>query len=63
MSEFENRAKGVWDETVGKAKRAFGDATDNDSLRAEGDAQEAQGDAEKLVGKGQNAIKDGIDKL
>ena len=63
MSEFENRAKGVWDETVGKAKRALGDATDNESLRAEGDAQEAQGDAEKLAAKGQGAIKDGIDRF
>ena len=63
MSEFENRAKGVIDETVGKAKRALGDATDNADLRAEGDAQEAKGDAEKLVGKGQGAVKEGVDKL
>lgn len=63
MSEFENRAKGVIDETIGKAKRAFGDATNREDIRAEGDAQEAKGDAEKLVGKGQGAIKDGIDRL
>ncbi len=63
MSEFGNRAKGAFDEAVGKAKRGLGDATDNERLRAEGDAQEAKGDAETAIGKGQGAIKGGIDRL
>jgi uncharacterized protein YjbJ (UPF0337 family) len=58
MGELKDRAKGAVDETVGKAKRALGDATDNPKLRAEGDIQEAKGDAEKALGKVKGALKD-----
>jgi len=58
MGELEDRAKGVYDETAGKAKRALGDATDDPKLRAEGDLQEAKGDAEKLKAKAEGALKD-----
>jgi uncharacterized protein YjbJ (UPF0337 family) len=47
MDEMKNRAKGFIDETLGKAKRALGDALDRPDLKAEGDRQEALGDAEK----------------
>ena len=57
MSELTDRAKGVLDETIGKAKRAIGDATDNAKLKAEGDLQEAKGDAEKLKAKTEAALK------
>jgi uncharacterized protein YjbJ (UPF0337 family) len=58
MSELKDRAKGAVDETVGKAKRALGDATDNPKLKAEGDIQEAKGDAETALGKVKGALKD-----
>lgn len=58
MGELKDRAKGAVDETVGKAKRAIGDATDNPKLKAEGDIQEAKGDAETALGKAKGALKD-----
>ncbi|MFC3711183.1 CsbD family protein [Sphingoaurantiacus capsulatus] len=58
--EMKNRAKGVYDETMGKAKRAVGDATNRPDIRAEGDAQEALGDAEKEAARREEARKDGL---
>lgn len=58
MGEFTDRAKGAIDETVGKAKRAIGEATDNPKLKLEGDIQEAKGDAETALGKVKGALKD-----
>lgn len=58
MGELTDRAKGAADETIGKAKRAIGDATDNPKLKAEGDIQEAKGDAETALGKAKGALKD-----
>ncbi|MET0240971.1 MAG: CsbD family protein [Sphingobium sp.] len=57
MSETTDRAKGVIDETVGKAKRAIGEATDNPKLVVEGDLQEAKGDAEKASARAKAALK------
>lgn len=42
-----DRAKGIYDETMGKAKRAVGDALDRPDIEQDGDEQEAKGDAEK----------------
>ncbi len=58
MGEFTDRAKGVADETIGKAKRAIGEATGHPDLTAEGDLQEAKGDAEKAAAKVKGALKD-----
>lgn len=60
MGELKDRAAAAYDETVGKAKRALGDALDKPELRAEGDAQEAKGDAEKGIGKVKGALGDDI---
>ena len=57
MGELKDRAKGALDETVGKAKRALGEATDNPKLKMEGDIQEAKGDAETALGKVKGALK------
>lgn len=51
MSATKERAKGVVDETVGKAKRAAGEALNKPALKIEGDIQEAKGDAEKAAAK------------
>ena len=58
MGEIKDRAKGVADETIGKAKRAIGEATGKPGLKAEGDRQEAKGDAEKNVARAKSAFKD-----
>jgi uncharacterized protein YjbJ (UPF0337 family) len=49
MADMKERAKGVADETVGKAKRVVGNAMNRADIVAEGDAQEAKGDAEKAA--------------
>lgn len=59
MGEVIDKAKGYANETVGKAKRAIGDATDRPDIRAEGDAQEAKGDVQKAKG----SVKGAINKL
>ncbi|MBV9843231.1 MAG: CsbD family protein [Sphingomonadaceae bacterium] len=63
MSELGDRIKGAVDETVGKAKRAIGDAMDRPDIRAEGDAQEAKGDLETTAGKAKGAVKGAVDKV
>lgn len=60
MDEMKNRAKGIVDETLGKAKRAVGDAMDRPDIRAEGDAQEARGDAEKEAARREEVRKDNL---
>lgn len=57
MGEAKDRAKGIVDETVGKAKRAIGEATGSARLKAEGDLQEAKGDAEKAKARVEGALK------
>ena len=57
MGETKDRAKGIVDETVGKAKRAIGEATDRPDLIVEGDIQEAKGDAEKAKARAEGALK------
>ncbi len=58
MGEFTERAKGVADETIGKAKRAIGEAIDRPDIIADGDRQEAKGDAEKEAARREAARKD-----
>jgi len=57
MGEIKDRAKGIADETIGKAKRKAGDALDRPDLIAEGNAQEAKGDAEKAKARVEGAVK------
>jgi uncharacterized protein YjbJ (UPF0337 family) len=57
MSELTDRAKGLLDETVGKAQRAIGEALDKPDLVAEGNIQEAKGDAEKAAARIKDALK------
>ena len=56
MGEYKDRAKGAVDETMGKAKRAVGEALDRPDIKAAGDRQEAKGYAEKLKAKAERAL-------
>lgn len=56
MGEFTDRAKGVANETIGKAKRGIGEATDRPDIKREGDLQEAMGNAEKAKARLEGAI-------
>lgn len=57
------QAKGEWDQLVGKAKRAWGELTDDDILKSEGSADKLFGLIEKRFGDTKELIKSKIDKL
>ena len=46
------------DELMGKAKEAFGDATDNDDLEAEGSAQEENAEAKQDLDDAAEDVKE-----
>ena len=50
-----------WDEVEGKAKEVAGDATDDESLEAEGKAQGAWGEAKDTAGDAVREAKDKAD--
>ena len=47
MSGRDDKVKGTVDEVKGKAKQAWGDLTDNDEVRSEGQRDEAKGKGSK----------------
>lgn len=51
------------DELGGKAKEAFGDATNNESLKNEGKADQTRSDVKEKLGEAGDAVKDGINKI
>ncbi len=63
MGSTSDKAKGLINEGVGKAKQGVGKATNNSSLHGEGIAQERKGEAQRFVGKTKDAIKDAVDKM
>ena len=63
MGEFTDKVAGAVNETIGKAKRALGEATDRPDLHAEGDAQEAKGDLQSAKADAKGAVKNVIDKV
>lgn len=60
-SPTEQKADGVLDEAAGKAKQAWADLTDDDSLHAEGQADEAKGKLKQAAGDARKAIDDLLD--
>jgi uncharacterized protein YjbJ (UPF0337 family) len=58
MSDNEDKAKGKWDETKGKAKQAWGDVTDDEEAQVSGEADEYKGKGRQKVGD----AKDWIDE-
>ena len=58
MSSTTDKIKGTANEVAGKAKQGIGEATDNQSLKNEGDTQEIKGKGQKVVGD----VKDGVKK-
>lgn len=63
MGELKDRVKGATNETVGKARRAIGDAMDRPDIRAKGDAQEAKGDMQSAKGKAKDMLKGAVDRV
>ncbi|MFE3838454.1 CsbD family protein [Pseudogemmobacter sonorensis] len=62
MSSTSDRIKGVANEATGKVKQAFGRATGNEKLEAEGIAQEVKGEGQQIKGKAKDAVKNVVDK-
>jgi uncharacterized protein YjbJ (UPF0337 family) len=59
----DDKTEGKMDELKGKAKQAWGDATDNQSLRDEGKADEAKGHGKQAMGKAKDAVDDAKDSI
>jgi uncharacterized protein YjbJ (UPF0337 family) len=62
MSSTTDKASGLANETIGKAKQGIGKALGSDKLQGEGAAQELKGDAQKTLGDAKGAVKDAADK-
>jgi uncharacterized protein YjbJ (UPF0337 family) len=58
----DDKAKGKWEETKGKAKQAWGSVTDDKSTEAEGKYDEAKGKGRQTVGDVKDKFKDEEDK-
>lgn len=54
---------GQWDQLKGKAKRAWGELTDDDFLKADGSADKLFGVIEKRFGDTKEMIKEKLDKI
>ena len=63
MSELTDKAKGLANEAIGKAKQGIAGITGSEETRAEGAAQEAKGHTQKAVGDAKGAVKDTADKV
>ena len=58
-----DQAQGTWDLIKGKAKRIWGELTDDDFLKAEGSVDKLFGTIEKRFGDTKEQIKAKIDRL
>ena len=59
----QDQIKGQWDQLVGKAKRAWGELTDDDVLKAEGSADKLFGLLEQRFGETKEKIKARLDAI
>lgn len=63
MSSTTDKAKGIANEAIGKAKQGIGHVTGDDALKGEGKLQEAKGDLQQAAGKAKDTVKKAIDKI
>ena len=54
---LDDKVKNAAQDMAGKAKEGFGDATDNDSVRAEGQADQTEADVKKAGENVKDAFK------
>jgi uncharacterized protein YjbJ (UPF0337 family) len=62
MGSTADKASGIANEVIGKAKQGIGKVVGSDKLRAEGAAQEIKGDAQRATGDVKEAVKDATNK-
>ena len=58
-----DKMDGAWDTIKGKAKRIWGELTDDDFMKAEGSVDKLIGTIEKRFGESKDQIKAKIDAL
>lgn len=58
-----DQIKGQWESLVGKAKRAWGELTDDDVLKAEGSADKLYGLIQTKFGDSKEKIKEKLDQI
>ncbi len=58
-----DQAKGKWDQLMGRAKKAWGELTDDDFKKAEGSEDKLYGVIQERFGDTKEAIKAKLDKL
>ncbi len=58
-----DQAKGKWDQLKGRAKKAWGELTDDDFKKAEGSEDKLLGVIQERFGDTKQAIKAKLDKL
>lgn len=56
-----DQLKGQWAQIMGKAKRAWGELTDDDVLKAEGSVEKLYGIIQERFGDTKDAIKKKLD--
>ena len=58
MGEFSDKLDAAGNKIAGKAKELYGDATDNETLEAEGKAQQLKGSAQDVKGDVKGKLND-----
>ena len=58
-----DQISGQWEQLVGKAKRVWGELTDDDVMKAEGSADKLFGFIAERFGDTKEMIKEKIDKI
>ncbi len=59
----QDQVKGKWDQIRGRAKKAWGELTDDDFKKAEGSADKLYGIIQEKFGDTKEAIIEKLDKL
>jgi len=59
----QDQAKGKWDQIKGRAKKAWGELTDDDFKKAEGSVDKLYGVIQERFGDTKEAIKAKLDQL
>ena len=58
-----DQVEGQWEQLKGKAKRIWGELTDDDILKAEGSADKLYGRIQERFGETKESIKQKLDRL
>jgi uncharacterized protein YjbJ (UPF0337 family) len=59
----EQQIKGQWDQLKGKIKRAWGELTDDDFMKAEGSMDKLAGIIQERFGDSKEAVRKKLDRL